>query len=195
MSTNKLTIAEIQPATFAGNATITLVRPARTTKVVKEGVEVAVEQPATRYTFKVVRAKGDESSRPWFVKVMFGPSNEDDFVFLGTVFASEDGLVFRSSAKSPIKPTDARFVAFNWLVERLAELSRADMAAFEAKLAGQLFADLEVGESVATAVHDLSRVEVWFEAACCRCGRKLTVPSSIARYLGPECAKKIGVLA
>lgn len=32
--------------------------------------------------------------------------------------------------------------------------------------------------------------EVWHESACGRCGRPLTVPSSIATGLGPECSKR-----
>jgi hypothetical protein len=31
-------------------------------------------------------------------------------------------------------------------------------------------------------------VEVWHEGRCGRCGRALTVPESVARGLGPECA-------
>lgn len=34
-------------------------------------------------------------------------------------------------------------------------------------------------------------IEVWQEGICGRCGRKLTVPSSVAAGLGPECAGKI----
>jgi hypothetical protein len=34
-------------------------------------------------------------------------------------------------------------------------------------------------------------VEFWHEGKCCRCGRKLTVPASIASGIGPECATKI----
>ena len=35
-------------------------------------------------------------------------------------------------------------------------------------------------------------LEFWHEGACCRCGRKLTVPSSIESGIGPICAKRIG---
>jgi hypothetical protein len=35
-------------------------------------------------------------------------------------------------------------------------------------------------------------LEVWHEGKCGRCGRKLTVPTSIASGLGPECAGKVG---
>lgn len=34
-------------------------------------------------------------------------------------------------------------------------------------------------------------VEVWHEDRCGRCGRKLTVPESIASGIGPECAGKL----
>jgi hypothetical protein len=33
-------------------------------------------------------------------------------------------------------------------------------------------------------------VEVWHEGRCGRCGRKLTVPESVARGLGDDCANK-----
>jgi hypothetical protein len=33
-------------------------------------------------------------------------------------------------------------------------------------------------------------LEIWHEGRCGRCGRKLTVPSSIASGLGPECAQR-----
>lgn len=36
----------------------------------------------------------------------------------------------------------------------------------------------------------LEQAEVWHEGKCCRCGRKLTTPESIARGLGPECATR-----
>jgi len=35
---------------------------------------------------------------------------------------------------------------------------------------------------------ELAKVEFWHEGRCGRCGRKLTVPASIARGIGPECA-------
>ena len=35
-------------------------------------------------------------------------------------------------------------------------------------------------------------LEIWHEGRCGRCGRKLTVPSSIESGIGPECASKLG---
>lgn len=37
------------------------------------------------------------------------------------------------------------------------------------------------------------KVEVHHEGKCCRCGRKLTVPSSIESGIGPECAAHMGI--
>lgn len=34
-------------------------------------------------------------------------------------------------------------------------------------------------------------IEVWHEGSCGKCGRTLTVPSSILTGLGPSCAKKL----
>lgn len=38
-------------------------------------------------------------------------------------------------------------------------------------------------------------IEFWHEGTCGRCGRTLTVPESIERGIGPECAKHFGSLA
>jgi hypothetical protein len=35
-----------------------------------------------------------------------------------------------------------------------------------------------------------TKLEVWHEGRCGRCGRKLTVPGSIADGIGPECARR-----
>lgn len=35
-------------------------------------------------------------------------------------------------------------------------------------------------------------LEVWHEGKCGRCGRKLTVPSSVASGFGPECINHVG---
>lgn len=36
-------------------------------------------------------------------------------------------------------------------------------------------------------------LEIWHEGCCGRCGRKLTVPESIATGFGPTCAEKVGM--
>lgn len=39
---------------------------------------------------------------------------------------------------------------------------------------------------------DSKDAEIWHAGRCGRCGRQLTVPSSILTGLGPECAGKVG---
>jgi hypothetical protein len=38
---------------------------------------------------------------------------------------------------------------------------------------------------------DHPAVEFWHEGACCKCGRALTNPESIARGIGPHCAGEL----
>lgn len=40
-------------------------------------------------------------------------------------------------------------------------------------------------------IHD--GIEVWHEGRCGRCARPLTVPESIARGVGPDCAEQMGL--
>jgi len=37
-----------------------------------------------------------------------------------------------------------------------------------------------------------ANLEIWHEGRCGRCGRRLTVPTSIASGIGPECASRMG---
>jgi hypothetical protein len=68
--------------------------------------------------------------------------------------------VFTRTAKSRMSPNAPSFIAFAWAWKKLS--------------AGQLPEDLEV----------------WHEGHCGRCGRTLTVPASIERGIGPECARR-----
>jgi hypothetical protein len=45
------------------------------------------------------------------------------------------------------------------------------------------------------AANRINGFEVWHEGRCGRCGRKLTVPESIASGFGPECIGRIGMAA
>ena len=67
---------------------------------------------------------------------------------------------FKRTGKSRVQPDESEFIAFTWVYANLK--------------AGQIKAPLEV----------------WHEGRCGRCGRTLTVPTSIARGIGPECAGK-----
>lgn len=87
---------------LGGNATVTLVS----------------KRSGDRFTYKVRRAKprpgGGEP--PYFVSLLTGPNNQEDYEFLGTVFA--DGK-YRHGSKSAIAPTAPSAVAWAWTWENL----------------------------------------------------------------------------
>jgi hypothetical protein len=74
-----------------------------------------------------------------------------------------DGKTFKWTSKSRVNEDDVRFRVFSYVFRHL--------------LNGTLISD----------------IEVWHEGRCGRCGRKLTVPESIASGFGPECAGMVGI--
>ena len=97
----------------------------------------------------------------FFVSVLNGSNNEADYAYMGIIIAGPAGCSFKRGAKSTIDPDAASMKAFAWFFENLR---RAYVS---------------------------PTVEFWHEGRCGRCGRKLTVPSSIETGLGPECAEKV----
>jgi hypothetical protein len=131
---------------LAGNATITL-------RSKKTGV---------RFTYKINRSQKEGDDRH-FVKVLSGPDNNADYVFMGTIFESDR---YRHDKQERNIRRDAPSAkAFAFFYDQLSGLSFNEA------------------------------LEVWHEGRCCRCGRKLTVPSSVESGLGPECAGKVGFAA
>lgn len=123
------------------------------------------ERTGARFTYKAGRPDGDATDRPVFFKVLTGDNNETDYSFIGTVF-----------------PRDGQ----PWQVKRSAK-SRVSEHALSSKALDYLFGGLNRG----VVAPDL---QVWHEGRCCRCGRKLTVPESIAKGIGPECEQLVGGL-
>lgn len=115
----------------------------------------------TRFTYRVRTAKDKPGLA--FVSVLRGASNEDDYTYLGTIFTHEGDPVstYRHGAKSPIGGEAPSARAFAWAFRMLGA------------------EELPEG------------CEVWHEGTCGRCGRALTVPSSIASGIGPECERKL----
>lgn len=192
MSGQRLAIGDVTKFVLAGNSTFTVVRPARTRMALREiggvRVEVAEEVPAARYTFKLARAKGDASDRPWFAKVLTGSDNESSYTFVGSIFPSEDGPQYRHSfKKSPISQDAPSVRCLTWLLDNLNALAGLEIRNADA----DMFQKGEIADEVALVLDTLGKVEVWHEGKCCRCGRKLTVPESIESGIGPECAGKM----
>lgn len=121
-----------------------------------------------RYTYKVRtpaldRAKnwstGNQDKTQRFVSVLYGPDNESDYRYLGMMRQNVDGALFFAKTAKSLSEDDPRFQLFS-----------------------KYWAILEYGCRV------MPGTDFWHEGQCCVCGRKLTVPESIASGIGPECA-------
>lgn len=110
------------------------------------------------------RLRVSEDGQAIFVGLLSGPNNEGDYKYLGRI--SRD--VFWAGRKVP-RPGD---------IGADAPSSKAFAWAWKALAQGSI----------------PSSLEVWHEGSCGRCGRKLTVPSSIAQGFGPECVTRVGGL-
>jgi hypothetical protein len=107
----------------------------------------------------------DSNENLYFVKVMTGSDNESDYTYLGTL---------RTAGTA-----QAMILAYgHGKKSRIAQDAPSAMA----------FAWF-IGHLESTAI------EMWHEGRCCVCGRKLTDPMSISRGIGPECQKKMAMVA
>jgi hypothetical protein len=97
-----------------------------------------------------------------FVSVLCGPDNTANYKYVGRIARD----IFWAGRKVP-RPGD---------ISPDAQSSKAFAFAWRKLVQGTIPAGLEV----------------WHEGSCGRCGRSLTVPESVARGLGPECAGKVG---
>jgi len=110
-----------------------------------------------RFTYKVNKKQDGDDDPVYFVSLLTGPRNTSDYDYLA--FIPSD-LQPRLTAKSCVGKDAPSWKAFAWT---WAHLCKGDV-------------DLLTPQ-----------VEVWHEGHCFRCGRKLTVPSSISTGLGPVC--------
>ena len=112
------------------------------------------------------RVSKAEDKNLWFVSVLTGPDNTGDYTYVGIVEERFGGYSFRLTAKSKMTLESAPVRAFEFFTKRVLN-------------ANEIPAELEV----------------YHEGRCGRCARALTVPESIVRGLGPECAGLIDRLA
>jgi len=97
-----------------------------------------------------------------FVALLNGPDNTSNYKYLGRI-AREIFFKGRKTPKAGDIATDApSMLAFDFAWRHLVQ--------------GSIPANLEI----------------WHEGSCGRCGRRLTVPASIARGFGPECSERMG---
>lgn len=132
------------------------------------------KQSGVRFTYKVKSATkdrdkywstGNQDKSTYFVSLLMGSDNANDYQYIGLLKQQADGSYkFSASAKSRAKPGSPSFDAFDY-----------------------------IWNAIEFGAHFPSRVEFWHEGSCCICGRKLTVPESVANGIGPECKGKVGL--
>ena len=119
----------------------------------------------TRYTYKVDIKKADRDAKladpVYFVKLLRGVDNENDYMYIGLL---RRDMRFRLTSASKIGRTAPAFISLVWFLDKM-ERERDVLGGFMPVL-----------------------VEFWHSGHCGRCGRTLTVPESVARGMGDDCA-------
>lgn len=156
----------------AGELRGQLTTPAALLQFIRAGaaiITVKSRKTGHRFTYRFGRPKGEPQpgrSRPVFLSLLTGAGNESDYSFLGTCFDADLGRWQLKTGRSTRVSQDALGMkGAVWLCRHLT-LSPETL---------------------------FTQAEVWHEGRCGRCGRKLTVPSSIDTGFGPECAGKVGL--
>jgi len=112
------------------------------------------------------RVRASDAGDTFFVSLLGGPDNEADYRYLGRI------------------DNQGRF----WAGRRIPQAGDVGRDAPSSKAFDWAWGHLK---------NDVLpvKLEIWHEGRCGRCNRKLTVPSSIASGVGPECAGKVGFSA
>lgn len=97
----------------------------------------------------------------YFVALLSGPDNNADYSYLGRISRGVFWLGRKVPRAGDISKDAPSAKAFDWAWRALAKNNLPDS------------------------------LEIWHEGKCGRCGRKLTVPSSIELGFGPECSEKL----
>lgn len=137
-----------------------------------------LENTATlkHYTFKVVSVEQKDANKNpikntvacYFVYAMTGPSNENSFTFVGTLFPNSK-FVYRHSTKSRIQDMACvTMKSLQWLFNRMDNFN-----------SGNLTKLLPEG------------MAFWHNGYCSMCSRKLTTPASLSAGIGPICSARL----
>lgn len=116
------------------------------------------------YTYRVEHVKAnDRYPESYFVKVLTGPENTDDYTYLGKLNVEYGEVTTTAKSRSY-----AGTYLLRILNRVLDKIWRQEQESFE-----------RLG------------FKVHHEGRCGRCGALLTVPASIESGFGPECIKKV----
>ena len=128
-------------------------------------ITLVSKKTRARFTYKLTRPDSEPGKpRPIWVYVLIGPDNEADYRYYGCIWPQRSTTQVVGSSKSRIGDDAPSAIAFQWFLSKL--YGNAEQQAFL-----------------------LTWAEIWHEGRCCCCNRKLTVPESVRKGIGPECEK------
>ena len=121
------------------------------------------QKTGVHFTYRIRQAE-DKNGKPvrrWFVSVLNGHDNNNDYAYIGLLDQASGDIEFRRTAKSRFgeDAPSVRGFRFMW---------------------NSVYADKIPCQMV-----------IRHEGKCGRCARRLTVPESLDRGIGPECAGKL----
>lgn len=117
-----------------------------------------------RFTYRIKMRKdksGKKDENMYFVSLLNGPNNTMDYIYMGSIYATNGGWNFTRTKGSKVSENATSIKAFTYVFNRIKNNI------------------------------PLNDVEVWHEGKCGVCGRKLTVPESIRTGIGPHCRSYI----
>jgi Family of unknown function (DUF6011) len=129
-----------------------------------------VKPDGDRYTYRVRSNKIDRDAN-WSAK------NQDRSLFFVSVLSGPDNYTYLGVLR-----LDA--INGEYLFRRTAKSPSGSTPS------GMLFDKLWISLEIQCRM--LLGHAFWHEGSCCVCGRKLTVPESIANGIGPECMSNLG---
>jgi hypothetical protein len=130
---------------------------------------IVSKRTGNRKTFKVSQAKGEDKKGLFFVNLLVGSNNVEDYKYLGALFVK--------SSRGPAADFETH-PSLGWKLNKQSWGTEAGEAV-----------EYLVRHLNGATDHDLfERAEIWHEGRCGKCGRTLTTPDSIATGLGPVCA-------
>jgi hypothetical protein len=114
-----------------------------------------------RFTYRVIAPpdKNKESGTLLWVSVLTGPDNHTSYTYIGLIRKRGNNWLFEYSQKSKINHEATSVQVFEIIFNNIWSIGRTH-----------------------------KDLEFWHEGKCCRCGRRLNVPESIAAGMGHICS-------
>jgi len=120
------------------------------------------QKTGNHFTYKIKPLSKKEGMPPaYFVSVLSGPDNENDYTYVGMIFDRPTEVTFNLTKGSKFNYNSPCVIAISWVIEYLACEQEPPMT------------------------------EIYHEGRCGVCGRTLTTPESCLTGIGPICAAKM----